>query len=76
MKCSRCKREIESYEIKFAREGEMGKPLCRKCKAQVEEESREKYREGLPKQRSSKDHYGLNVYRLSLMMILLNLSSA
>jgi len=44
MKCSRCKKWIESYEIKFAREGEIGKPLCRKCKAEVEEESREKYR--------------------------------
>jgi len=42
----------------------MGKPLCRKCKAEVEEEAREKYRKGLAKQSSVKDNYGLSVYRL------------
>lgn len=42
----------------------MGKPLCRKCKAEVEEESRERYRRGSAKQHSVKNHYGLNVYRI------------
>jgi len=46
MKCSRCKKLIEDSEIRFATEGEVGKPLCRKCKAEVEEESRERYRKG------------------------------
>jgi hypothetical protein len=50
MKCSRCQKDIEGYEIKFAREGDfMGKPLCRKCRINVEEEYRENYREGLTK---------------------------
>jgi DNA-directed RNA polymerase subunit RPC12/RpoP len=45
MKCSRCKRWIEANEIKFATEGDwMGKPLCRRCKFEVEEESRDRYR--------------------------------
>ena len=40
-------------EIKLAVEGDwMGKPLCRKCKAEVEEESREKYRKGRGKEYS------------------------
>lgn len=47
MKCSRCKKEIEGNEIKFARLGNyMGKPLCRKCRAEVEEEAEERYRRG------------------------------
>ena len=47
MKCSRCKRPIEGSEIRFTIEGDwMGKPLCRKCRFDVEEESREKYRRG------------------------------
>ena len=51
MKCSRCRRLIEGREIKFAQEGDwMGKPLCRKCKAEVEEESRNKYRKGRAKE--------------------------
>ncbi|MEM2914613.1 MAG: hypothetical protein QXH91_04350 [Candidatus Bathyarchaeia archaeon] len=41
----------------------MGKPLCRKCKAEVEEESREEYRVGLTRQHSVKDHYRLDIYR-------------
>lgn len=65
MKCSRCKRWIEGAEIKFAVEGDwMGKPLCRKCKGEVERESREKYQKGLAKQHSVRNHYGLNVYRI------------
>ncbi len=65
MKCSRCRKKwIEGLDIKFAVEGDwMGKPLCRKCKAEVEKEAREKYQKGLTKQHSVKDHYGLNVYR-------------
>lgn len=51
MKCSRCKKWIEGLEIKFAEEGDwMGKPLCGKCKAQVEAEAREKYRKGRAKE--------------------------
>jgi ribosome-binding protein aMBF1 (putative translation factor) len=47
MLCSRCGKTIEGDEIKFAREGDfMGKPLCRRCRMQVEEESRQHYREG------------------------------
>jgi hypothetical protein len=47
MKCSRCKKWIEGNEIKFATEGDwMGKPLCRKCRFEVEEESRDRYRKG------------------------------
>jgi hypothetical protein len=47
MKCSRCKKLIEGSEIRFAMEGDwMGKPLCRKCKSIVENESRDKYRRG------------------------------
>jgi hypothetical protein len=65
MKCSRCKRWIEGSEIKFAVEGDwMGKPLCKRCKAEVEEEAREKYRRGLARNHSSRNHYGLDVYRL------------
>jgi len=40
----------------------MGQPLCRKCKAEVEEESREKYRKGrrkeYPENPYEKDIYG------------------
>lgn len=44
MRCSRCGRWIEAAEIKFAREGDrMGKALCRKCRGEVEEESRNEY---------------------------------
>jgi hypothetical protein len=46
MKCSRCKRWIEGDEIVFAREGIVGKPFCRRCRAEVEEESRDRYRRG------------------------------
>ncbi len=48
MRCARCGKWLEDgREIKFAREGDwMGKPLCKKCRAEVEEESREKYRRG------------------------------
>jgi hypothetical protein len=62
MKCSRCKKEIESYEIKFAKEGDfVGKPLCRKCKTQAEEESRDSYRRGRTKE-YLRDLYGIDVY--------------
>jgi DNA-directed RNA polymerase subunit RPC12/RpoP len=48
MRCSRCKKQLENgIEVKFARMGNyMGKPLCRKCRAEVEEEAEERYREG------------------------------
>jgi hypothetical protein len=63
MKCSRCKKWIEGKEIKFAVEGDyMGKPLCRLCKFQVEEESREKYRSGLTKKYAIEEAYGKNEY--------------
>jgi len=62
MRCSRCRRWIEGSEIKFAKEGDwMGKPLCRKCKAQVEEEARNKYRKGRAKEYLSY-LYEKNVY--------------
>lgn len=65
MKCSRCRKLIEGAEIKFAVEGDwMGKALCRKCKAEVEEEARNRYRKGLAKQYSVRNLYGLHVYRL------------
>jgi len=64
MKCSKCRKLIEGRSIKFAIEGDwMGKPLCRKCKAEVEEESREKYRRGMGREHSTENHYGLDVYR-------------
>jgi site-specific recombinase XerC len=64
MKCSRCRRWIEGREIKFAVEGDwMGKPLCKKCEAEVENKAREKYQRGLAKQHSIKNHYWLNIYR-------------
>jgi ribosome-binding protein aMBF1 (putative translation factor) len=63
MKCSRCGKSIEGDEIKFAREGDfMGKTLCRKCRMQVEEESREKYREGLAEEHS-RNPYEVDIYR-------------
>lgn len=63
MRCSRCRRWIESREIKFAREGDwMGKPLCRKCKAEVEGESRERYRKGRGEEWSERDLYEMDVY--------------
>jgi len=59
MKCSRCKKLIEGSEIKFVREGDyMGKPLCRRCKAEVEDDSREKYRMGRAKECSKRNLYG------------------
>jgi len=65
MKCERCNKSIEANEIRFTIEGDwMGKPLCRRCKFDVEEESREKYQKGLAEQHSSKDGYRFNVYRL------------
>lgn len=64
MKCSRCNKWIEGGEIKFATEGDyMGKPLCKKCKFEVEEESRKNYRRGLGREHITKNHYGLDVYR-------------
>jgi hypothetical protein len=63
MKCSRCKRWIEDNEIKFAVEGDyMGKPLCRKCKAEVEQESRNRYRRGRTKEYPG-NRYEKDVYR-------------
>lgn len=63
MKCSRCKKWIEGKEIKFAVEGDwMGKPLCRRCKSDVEEESRAKYRNGLARQKSMRNQYYLDIY--------------
>lgn len=62
MKCSRCRRWIEGREIKFAEEGDwMGKPLCRKCKAEVEEEARDKYRKGRAKE-YPRNPYEIDVY--------------
>jgi len=63
MKCSRCKKSIEGAEIKFSVEGDcMGKPLCRKCKAEVEAEAREKYRKGRAKHLQEKDLYRTSIY--------------
>jgi len=65
MRCSRCKKWIEAGEIKFAKEGDwMGKPLCRRCKAQIEEESRNNYRRqrARKKQGSQRDLYKKDVY--------------
>jgi DNA-directed RNA polymerase subunit RPC12/RpoP len=65
MKCSRCSRLIEGSGIRFAEEGDwMGKPLCRKCKAEVVEESRNRYREGRCKGNgySKRDQYATSVY--------------
>ena len=42
----------------------MGKPLCRKCKAEVEEESRNRYRKGRAKEYSVRNRYGLHVYKI------------
>lgn len=65
MHCSRCRRWIEGRDIKFSVEGDyVGKPICKKCKAETEEESRERYRNGLAEQHSGKNHYGLSIYRL------------
>lgn len=62
MRCSRCGKQIEGSEIKFAREGDwMGKPLCKKCRARVEEGSRNAYREGMAK-RYPGDPYEKDVY--------------
>jgi hypothetical protein len=63
MFCSKCGRWIEGDEIVFAREGIVGKPFCRRCRAEVEEEAREKYRRGLAKQQCFPNHYRLGVYR-------------
>jgi hypothetical protein len=64
MKCSRCKKDIEGYEIRFAIEGDwMGKPLCRRCKFDAEEESREKYRRGREKEYRKSDLCRTDVYR-------------
>jgi ribosome-binding protein aMBF1 (putative translation factor) len=63
MKCSRCKKEIEGSEIRFAIEGDwMGKPLCRKCKFETEEESREGYRRGREKDHRKNDLYRTGIY--------------
>jgi len=63
MNCSRCNKPIEGSEIKFAREGDlMGKPLCRRCRKDVEEESREKYREGLAEEHT-RNPYEAGIYR-------------
>jgi hypothetical protein len=62
MKCSRCKRWIEGDEIVFAREGIVGKPFCRRCRAEVEEESREKYRKERGKESSQENIYEMHVY--------------
>jgi ribosome-binding protein aMBF1 (putative translation factor) len=64
MKCERCRKSIEANEIRFAIEGDwMGKPLCRRCKFDVEEESREKYRRGREKEYRKSDLYRTDVYR-------------
>lgn len=64
MRCARCRKWLENgREIKFAEEGDwMGKPLCRKCKVKVEEESREKYRKGRAKEYPG-DPYKRDVYK-------------
>jgi hypothetical protein len=62
MKCSRCRKLIAGREIKFASEGDwMGKPLCRKCKAEVEKESRDKYRKGRGKEHSERGLYEADI---------------
>ncbi|MDI6826836.1 MAG: hypothetical protein QMD36_06705 [Candidatus Aenigmarchaeota archaeon] len=62
MKCSRCRRWIEGAQIRFATEGDwMGKPLCSRCRAEVEKESREKYRRGSGKE-YSRDLYRTDTY--------------
>jgi ribosome-binding protein aMBF1 (putative translation factor) len=62
-KCSRCGKSIEGDEIKFAREGDwMGKPLCRRCRTEVEEESRERYRKGRSKDNEYSDQQSTSIY--------------
>jgi hypothetical protein len=64
MKCERCRKSIEANEIRFAIEGDwMGKPLCRRCKAQTENESRDSYRKGRVKECSRRHLYETEVYK-------------
>jgi hypothetical protein len=63
--CARCGKFIQGNMVKFAKEGDfMGKPLCRRCRMEVEKESRENYREGLSRQRSVGSYYPADVYRV------------
>jgi hypothetical protein len=65
MKCSRCKKWIEGDEIKFAREGDwMGKPLCSSCRAEIEAESKNRYRVGRGKGNgySKRNQYTMTIY--------------
>jgi len=41
----------------------MGKPLCIRCRAEVEEESRNRYRKGIAKEHFESNRYSLDVYR-------------
>ena len=60
---------IEGAEIIFAQEGDwMGKPLCRKCKGEVEEESRNKYRRGRAKE-YARNPYENDVYDQAYKLI-------